>query len=139
MSVEKHIEEGFLNVPLTPGSMPFYTVRKPILDSVADAARSFRGTVLDVGCGLMPYRKLIESNPAVTGYIGMDLDGSAIYGSVEPDLKWNGREIPLADESADCVMATEFLEHHPEPEIVLREILRVMRPGGTFFATVPFI
>jgi len=139
MSIEKQIDDEFLNVPLSPGSMPYYTVRTAILESVIEAAASFSGTVLDVGCGLMPYRKIIKSNPGVEKYIGMDLAGSLVYGQVEPDLEWNGTEIPFAAESVDCVMATEFLEHYSEPERVLIEILRVMKSKGVFFATVPFI
>jgi SAM-dependent methyltransferase len=36
-------------------------------------------------------------------------------------------------------MATEVLEHCPEPEAVLREVARVLKPKGTFFFTVPFL
>ena len=39
----------------------------------------------------------------------------------------------------DCVLATEFLEHYAEPEIVLKEIYRILKPGGFVFATTPFI
>jgi SAM-dependent methyltransferase len=36
-------------------------------------------------------------------------------------------------------MATEVLEHCPEPNITLMEINRVLKPGGVFFFTVPFL
>jgi SAM-dependent methyltransferase len=36
-------------------------------------------------------------------------------------------------------MATEVLEHCPEPEVVLSEIGRVLKPKGVFFFTVPFL
>ena len=139
MSLEKQINESFLNVPLRPETMLIFTARTAILESVKDAAKSFRGKVLDVGCGFQPYRNIIESNPHVYEYIGMDLENSELYAISEPDLKWNGRRIALEDESVDCVMATEFLEHYSEPEKVLAEILRVMKSDGRFFATVPFI
>ncbi len=119
--------------------MPFYTARTAILESVRLATRDFHGTVLDVGCGVMPYRHLIEGLPAVDKYIGMDLADSELYGHVEPDIKWDGHRIPLPDQAADCVMATEFLEHYSEPEQILVEIRRVMKDGGRFFATVPFV
>jgi SAM-dependent methyltransferase len=139
MSVEKQIEEEFLSIPLRPRTMFFYSARTAILESVKQESRLFYGTVLDVGCGFMPYKKLIEANPKVKKYVGMDLEKPAYYGQMEPDLKWNGRHIPLEDESIDCVMATEFLEHYAEPENALNEIRRVLRPDGRLFATVPFL
>jgi SAM-dependent methyltransferase len=138
-SIERQIEREFLAMPLSPKTMGFYSVRTAILDSVKEQANFFYGRVLDVGCGFMPYRKLVEANPQVENYVGMDLQQPTYYGQIEPNLTWNGERIPLADESVDCVMATEFLEHYAEPEKILKEIWRVTKPGGRFFATVPFI
>jgi len=139
MSVRETIEKEFISMPFRPGNMTFYTPRTSVLECVKAETASFYGRVLDVGCGFMPYRKLIESVTSVYSYVGMDLERPTYYRDVDPDLKWNGSRIPAEDESFDCVMATEFLEHYSEPEKVLREILRVMKPGGKFFATVPFI
>ena len=139
MNIEKQIEDEFLSVQLRPRTMMFYSVRTAILESVKAESASFYGTVLDVGCGFMPYKKLIESNPKVENYIGMDLEQPTYYGQIVPDLRWNGREIPLENESVECVMATEFLEHYAEPETALKEIFRVMKPNGRVFATVPFV
>jgi SAM-dependent methyltransferase len=139
MTLSKQIREEFISIPLRPRNMLIYTVRNAILKGITEAAATFYGTVLDLGCGFMPYRQVVESNPSVDKYIGMDLEKPTYYGSVEPDLKWNGTEIPLDDCSVDCVMATEFLEHYPEPERILEEILRVVKPDGVFFATVPFV
>jgi len=139
MSTRSQIEKEFLIVPLRPGNMTFYSPRSSILASVKSGIISFHGDVLDVGCGFMPYRDLVRSVPAVQSYVGMDLEQPTYYGSVEPDLKWDGTHIPVEDKSFDCVMATEFLEHYSEPESVLKEIWRVMRPDGIFFATVPFV
>jgi SAM-dependent methyltransferase len=139
MNIEKQIEDEFLSVRLRPRTMLFYSVRTAILERVKQESASFCGTVLDVGCGFMPYKKLIESNLKVEKYIGMDLEQPTYYGQIVPDLKWNGREIPMENESADCVMATEFLEHYAEPDAALKEIFRVMKPNGRVFATVPFV
>jgi SAM-dependent methyltransferase len=139
MDIEKQIEDEFLSVRLRPRTMLFYSPRTAILESIKEESDSFYGTVLDVGCGFMPYKKLIESNPKVENYIGMDLEQPTYYGQIKPDLTWNGEKIPLEDESVDCVMATEFLEHYAEPEKILKEIRRVLKPGGRLFATVPFI
>jgi len=137
--VDKHIDEQFLRMPLRPETMPFYIPRAAILAAVNDAVTDLSGVVLDVGCGVMPYRKLIESSAAVTKYIGMDIEGTELYGHVPRDLTWNGRDVPMDDESVDCVIATEFLEHYSDPTGVLTEIARVIKTGGRMFATVPFV
>ncbi len=139
MSAEKQIEEEFLSIRLRPRTMFFYSARTAILESIKEESKFFYGTVLDVGCGFMPYKKLLESNPKIENYIGMDLEQPTYYGQIVPDLKWDGQDILLEDESINCVMATEFLEHYAEPEKVLREIRRVLKPDGRVFATVPFI
>lgn len=139
MSSKSQIEKEFISIPLSPGNMTFYSPRSSILASVRAETASFHGAVLDVGCGFMPYRNLVESVPAVNSYVGMDLEKPTYYAAVVPDLKWDGVHIPAEDKSFDCVMATEFLEHYSEPEKILKEILRVMKPDGIFFATVPFI
>ncbi len=129
----------FLEMRPRPHNMPFYTAKMSIVESVREGIKDFHGTVLDVGCGVMPYRGLIESVDGVERYIGMDLPSSDLYGHIEPDIKWDGQKIPLESSSIDCVLATEFLEHHPDPVNILSEISRVMRPGGRFFGTVPFV
>lgn len=133
------IRREFIDIPLRPSTMFYYTPRAGILRAVTAAAAGFHGVVLDVGCGFMPYRAIVESSPNVDRYIGMDLAGSELYGSVQPDLIWQGSSIPMEDASVDCLMATEFLEHHSAPATVLAEFDRVLRPGGVFFATVPFV
>ncbi len=137
--LDRLIENEFLAVPLRPRTMLIYSPRTAILRTVKAETAVFHGTVLDIGCGFMPYRKLIESNPHVDNYVGMDLENSEIYSDAKPALTWDGETIPLDGESVDCVMATEFLEHYAEPERVLKEIHRVLKPAGKIFATVPFI
>ena len=136
---DKQIEEQFINVPLSVDTMTFYTVRTCILQRVTEAVELFHGIVLDIGCGFKPYEKLILRNENVENYIGVDLAEAGIYADAGPDLTWDGRRIPLDDEAVDCILAPEFLEHHSEPDAVLREMHRVLRPDGIFFATVPFL
>ena len=39
--------------------------------------------------------------------------------------------------SFDVVIASELLEHVPNPQVMIREIARIVRPGGLFWATTP--
>ena len=47
--------------------------------------------------------------------------------------------MPIKDNSYNTIIATEVLEHCFEPEILLKEIYRVLKPGGLLFFTVPFV
>src|SRR5690606_37327284 len=95
---------------------------------------------LDVGCGRMPYRDLILSESQVSRYVGLDIDTALHYDSkIRPDVYWNGVTMPFPDSSFDSAMATEVLEHCSDPTIILGEVYRVLKPGGTFFFTTPFL
>ncbi len=47
--------------------------------------------------------------------------------------------MPFENNTFECAFGTEVLEHCPEPEIVLKEVIRVLKPEGIFFFTVPFL
>jgi len=48
-------------------------------------------------------------------------------------------DLPLVDESVDAILASFVLEHLPEPRAAVREMFRVLRPGGRIFSEVPFV
>lgn len=45
--------------------------------------------------------------------------------------------LPLADEYASVILAMEILEHTRRPETIMRELVRVGRPGARYFISVP--
>ena len=51
---------------------------------------------------------------------------------------FSGDRWPVADASVDVVLATETLEHVPEPAVFLAEARRVLCEGGGIVLTVPF-
>ncbi len=116
-----------------------YTNVSLLLESVKRILPQLSGCVLDVGCGNMPYKAFIlRQNKNVEKYLGLDIHHSdSRY--PEPDIKWDGKIIPLPDNAADSVILTEVLEHCPDAYQVLCEIYRVLKPGGLLFLTVPFI
>jgi SAM-dependent methyltransferase len=88
----------------------------------------------------MPYKPLLLSDESkVEKYIGIDLEGGRHSQRNPPDLLWDGKTIPLESETIDSAIATEVFEHCPNPELVMREIWRVLKPGGILFFTVPFL
>jgi SAM-dependent methyltransferase len=76
------------------------------------------------------------------------VDGKTIY-AVEPDAETlatnrapnricaGGESIPLPDASVDAVVCEYVVEHLVEPERVLRELRRILRPGGRFVFVTP--
>ena len=55
-----------------------------------------------------------------------------------PDFVADLRRAPLADDSVDWVFCSHVLEHIPELDHCVDEILRVLKPGGAAWLQVPF-
>jgi methionine biosynthesis protein MetW len=94
--------------------------------------------VLDLGCR---DGALTEAYAAGNEVVGVDADREAL-GEAERrgiETHWADLDQPLEfeDASFDVVVAGELLEHLRDPQRVAAEIHRVLRPGGTFVASVP--
>jgi type I restriction enzyme R subunit len=50
----------------------------------------------------------------------------------------HGERLPFADATFDCAVASKVIEHLPEPERVLDEMWRVVRPGGRVLISTPY-
>lgn len=57
----------------------------------------------------------------------------------EPDYYCDISKIPVDDNTFDGVILSEVLEHIIEPEVVLKEANRVLRPGGKILICVPLM
>jgi SAM-dependent methyltransferase len=96
-----------------------------------------KGKVLDLGCGNQPYRPYLTQ---VERYVGLDYPPSreSMDARVKPDVFGDGRELPFADDSFEGVLCSQVLEHVDQPDTVIRELARVLKPGGTAIISVPF-
>ncbi|MFZ1164397.1 methyltransferase domain-containing protein [Mycobacterium sp.] len=65
--------------------------------------------------------------------------GTDIYHSPHLTLIADGHRLPFADESVDGVWIQAVLEHVLDPQQVVAEIHRVLRPDGLVFADTPFM
>ena len=52
-------------------------------------------------------------------------------------VKGDALDLPYADGTFDCVIASEILEHVPEDDRAIAELVRVLKPGGSLAITVP--
>ncbi len=115
----------------------FYIIRTILYRIVCEFSSSrYSGNILDFGCGNGPYRCLFDDS----NYVAVDFPST---GHSETDKKvdvyWDGKKLPFSDGSFDTVLMTEVLEHLFEPDIVMSELYRVLRPGGRLLLTTPFI
>lgn len=96
-----------------------------------------RNSVLEVGCGLKPYRYLI---PKGVQYCGIDWKGSGSHFHYhDPDtIYYDGSNFPLENESFEYVFHTEVLEHVFDINQFLKECYRVLSKSGKMFFTIPF-
>ncbi|RSN62127.1 SAM-dependent methyltransferase [Streptomyces sp. WAC 04229] len=94
--------------------------------------------VLDAGCGtgraLPPLRAAVGPSGLV---LGADLTPAMLQAAVRAGRDRDGRllladvaALPLRARSLDAVFAAGLIAHLPEPGVNLRELARVVRPGG---------
>jgi SAM-dependent methyltransferase len=105
-----------------------YAVRRPLVewlrqraDAVSRENESLR--TLDVGCGARPYETLFTH--ARSTYVGCDVPENPLA-----DVHGLVSDLPVEDASFDLVLCTQVLEHVPDPAGAVRELRRVLRPGG---------
>lgn len=89
--------------------------------------------VLDLGCGPgVYYDRLIQMVPNVN-YVGVDLLPAMVERHLSTQVAMgNAVALPFADHSFDVVMANHMLHHVPNITQTMREVRRVLRPGGVF-------
>jgi len=110
---------------------PLYLHLRPLWLALEAALGTCQGRVIDIGCGLQPYRALL--GPGVTEYVGVDRE----HELTNPTVVGSAEALPFPDESFDVALSTQVLEHVPEPYRALGEAVRVLKKGGRLILTVP--
>lgn len=112
-----------------------------LVELLARVAPQAHGRLLDVGCGQKPYEHLFA--PYVTEYIGIEHEATfgktnASTSARKPDLYYDGKHLPFDDGTFDTVLNVQVLEHTPEPGLLVKEMGRVLKPGGLLILSAPF-
>ena len=109
----------------------------------AVAARYYRlfgpaRRILDLGCGSGDFGRYRPSRDVEVH--GIDLDQGAVTSAARFEIAMQGdlegSPLPFEDGYFDAVLARDILEHLREPWLTLREVHRILRPGGVIVASV---
>ena len=104
--------------------------------------------VLDVGGRIQPYRSLIEGRKTAkkkingddigptnsSRYIALDFVATPLVNVIA-----NAHNLPFLSASFDLVCCTQMVEYANDPQRVIDEIHRVLKPGGFLLLSVPSV
>lgn len=99
---------------------------------------------LDIGCGhkvlsdwrLAQEKELVKRCDRV---VGVDPDGEAIkkHKTIKEVYKSDSNQLEFSDNTFDVVTANMVMEHLDQPLVMLKEVHRVLKPGGIFIFHTP--
>lgn len=107
--------------------------------SAMEAARKFAEEHVSVTHQRVADIGALDMNGSMRGlfagreYVGMDIEPGK---GVDMVLA-NSEAIPVADRTFDVVLSANTLEHTRRPWVVVREMARILRPGGLMFLLIP--
>jgi len=112
---------------------------KALLDRMAYWANRMHlhGKLLDLGCGEGALLQQVNGDA-----FGADLNLDRLVLSAEKNLPVtlaDGCLLPFVDETFDMVISMEVLEHVPDMAVMMREVQRVLKPGGHWIVSVPSV
>lgn len=118
-----------------PITQPHYLIRNRLLDAIQALAPRLKGRMMDFGCGRKPYQTLFR----VDEYIGVDYDNPGHSHQDEHiDVYYDGKTMPFGAGHFDSIFSSEVFEHVFNLHEIIRELNRVLKPGGLMLFTCPF-
>ncbi len=114
----------------------WYRERRRLLAGQLSGVRP--GDALDVGAAGGGNTRVLQRHGWRAAALEYGADGAAVCAERGvPVLRGDATRIPLVTASLDLVVAYDVLEHVEDDKSAATEVLRVLRPGGTFLVAVP--
>lgn len=113
---------------------PHYIHLYFLINDIKEALEKYaRGNFLDLGCGNKPYETLYK--PLTQTRVGCDIIQSD---KNRVDVICLATDLKFSDNNFDSILCTQVLEHVYDHQTMVKEIYRVLKPGGHIMLTVPF-
>jgi len=98
--------------------------------------------VLDIGCGDGAFTMLLKDALQADEVHGIELSNEGVESSRAKGIRCvqldtDGADLPFGDEAFDFVFCGEIIEHMFDPDHLLDEVHRVLKPTGTAILTTP--
>jgi len=105
-------------------------------------ALKLRGTILDLGCGSGEYSYLLAKNKQNQIY-ALDSNEKLCQKIKQKNnlevIHSDAHKLPFKDNSFDACFCNTVLEHVKDPEQIIKEIQRVLKPNGKVIISIPFL
>jgi len=139
-STNRILEAALMDPPLYDGheTLPYHLdpAHARVLAELPPGSR-----VLEIGCGGGQNRGWMTRHDL--SYIGTDLSRTRVFDWLQkyggPDLLCDAHFLPFQDGQFDAVYSAATTEHLACPQRVVREVFRVLKPGGLFLGNVSFL
>jgi len=114
---------------------PLYLIRSNLVKALRRQIPELKGKMMDFGCGLKPYETLFM----VDEYIGVDYQGEGdTFSHHKVDVFYDGHTLPFPDNHFDSIFSSEVFEHVFNLPEIIKELHRVLKPGGKILISCPF-
>lgn len=116
--------------------------RQNAVDALAPVLRRRNPVILEVGCSSGFFLEDLRRKTSEACLIGSDFISEPLYRLAErlpgtPIVQFDLTKCPLDDDSVDAVVMLNVLEHIQDDREALRQVHRILRPGGLAFIEVP--
>lgn len=130
-------KDGFLAQYLNEAPVPLAFERA--FECCILSQQKFEHPILDIGCGDGIFAKIVFDEKIETGIDPLDyeLESAMKYNMYIELIQAFGDKLPKPDNSYKTVFSNSVLEHIEDLDPVLKEVYRVLSPGGMFYATIP--
>lgn len=95
----------------------------------------YKGDLYDLGCGEAPFKSFFLQY--ADKYIGVDWSATQHDASADIVADLN-KQLAMESGIADTIISMSVMEHLCEPQTMLNEAFRILRPGGNLVLQVPW-